>query len=1479
MPKWLKIVLSVLFALMILLVGVRWALTTDWVRNYVKNTVISVASSTLNGELHIDNIRGDLFKHIVVQGIKIADQSGDAVLKADSIIADYNLWSLLGGGLKINEISVYAPELNVEQYADSTWNILKLLPVPDPDIAPSEKESNFPVSINLIRLQGGSIGFQSATFTDSDLSISNLDVSASFDLLKDGFRGSLKNLSLTIRDSRFDEDIRFEMEAGYDEGVVNLDKLVLFTGSTLLDVVGTFDESTTVTDIQATMLPLSWRDVANFTDSTLFVQNVELRAGVTGSFNNLNVYAGLSAHGLESFDLHAGLKIDSGIQLTSVRIEISNLDATVFTGDQQMPKISRLEFGTEGLIDVDSYALAKLKGSLLVQNLVFDEYSITRLNADYSLDNGDLLANLSMSKNREHIHTQLTIGDLFERQEWGFEVRSDGFNPGFWADDTTFNGWIQLFAIGNGEGFTPGQESWSIESRITKSSIFDLSFDDVKLSASITKDNLNITSDITMNNSAFIAEAYIQQWLSDVPSYNLLVEGNNIDARDFTSMEDFTSSIQLSMSAIGSGIDPQTLTLKGTVRLGSSDINGAKLDSLTSDFILDGGLLKLTDTKLASSFAKADLRLTQNITDIGDIRNQLDFALELLDIGPLAPITGAEVLSANGKVSGTLRTPAGRTNLNIRAELNSIVFDTLFVDKIDMVATVGGTETFEFESDTRVSALKIGQYILDDLWVRTYGSTDGEIISGQYRVSAELDEVFTLSTLADYELLRDTYTIQTSMLQLKSEGKSIELYRPFRFILDEGLISIDPVYLRGSTGVEVTLGLNQPDMNTYQGFLHLRDLDLAMSHALMEQELTVDGYLTGDIEFDIDLVAERYDVTTDLVLSKFNYKGLALETITLDTKLSDGRLTAQMNLYETQQIWAEIVLDVPFLPGNPTEFDDDFFDQPVMGQFKINETNLTDKAAFLLEMGLEGTTGNISASGTLAGTAGSPEFIGEVLFGDGRLSGVPIDHFDFGWQFHPDQDRLALTSRVVSSGQEVAYMSGTVPFQLDWRTFNPIDLGDEAQMDLAVKTTGFNLTALNQFLDRSVARNLNGVLTMDLGIRGYYDAPQIQGHFQLVRGNIMLVENNIVLRNIESNVQFERDRIRIQNLSMQSGGTFRANGEIILNGFVPDLVSLNFSAQNFRVYDTRDIQALISMRADLTGSVSSPELKGNLTLERGFLYLDNFGERTVEEVLLDDEEGSVFDGLELWNNTTMELKVTTDRNFWVRNRARPEIQLQLNGELDLVKSRGQDIEVFGRMGVNDGYVMQLGKRFTFDQGDVVFSGPPANPQLQIKTLYALRQPSDIKIWYVIGGTAENPTFSYESDPEMELQDIISYTVFGRPFHSLMAWEQTITGRSESTVADAAVDILLDRVEQLATDRLGIDLLQIENTRASGSTGTTIKAGKFISNRLFVAILQELGNNPLSQVIIEYQLKRNLELIVTGSDSYHTGVDVRWKYDY
>ncbi len=207
--------------------------------------------------------------------------------------------------------------------------------------------------------------------------------------------------------------------------------------------------------------------------------------------------------------------------------------------------------------------------------------------------------------------------------------------------------------------------------------------------------------------------------------------------------------------------------------------------------------------------------------------------------------------------------------------------------------------------------------------------------------------------------------------------------------------------------------------------------------------------------------------------------------------------------------------------------------------------------------------------------------------------------------------------------------------------------------------------------------------------------------------------------------------------------------------------------------------------------------------------------------------------------------------------------------------------MFGQLEGVRGYARPLGKNFEIDEATVTFSGAVENPELNVRTVYEPPQASaEVRIFYIIEGTAQDPEFRFDSEPQMELQDIFSYTVFGKPFYELDSWEQAVAGSGGGTsVTDVALDVLLDRVELLASQRLGIDVVQIDNSRTSSDSNTSILTGWYLNRKTFFALVNEISTTPKTLFILEYMLRDNLELIITQGDDSRQGVDLRWKLDY
>jgi autotransporter translocation and assembly factor TamB len=605
-----------------------------------------------------------------------------------------------------------------------------------------------------------------------------------------------------------------------------------------------------------------------------------------------------------------------------------------------------------------------------------------------------------------------------------------------------------------------------------------------------------------------------------------------------------------------------------------------------------------------------------------------------------------------------------------------------------------------------------------------------------------------------------------------------------------------------------------------------------------------------------------------------------MDSVRFDIGLADEWLNGTLGGWHRGERLFSGSVTVPYLPGDPLAFDDQFFDRDVEGYFELFETDLTYWFTFLPDDGFEDTDGKVSFRADLGGQAGNPELNGNFGIGSARFSGLRVDSFRVDIGYLHETEKMEFAGFLNTPQARVLDFDAALPFKVDLRGGEIILPGDDDEVSVNLRTENFNVAYFSDFVDRDLIRQLGGRLNGEVSLSGTIANLQPRGRMELTDGAMRVVPAGITISEIGSLLNFEPDRIELQQFTMRSGpGRMRANGFVEIENLVPGNMQLNITGNQFRAANTSEYNAIIDLTAALSGSFEEPRLTGNLTFLSGFVNLQNFGERAVEEVRLDDEEEP--EPIEFYDNLAMEMNVRFARQFFIRNRQFLDMEIELGGDVDLVKERSQDLQMFGSLEGVRGFARPLGRNFTLDNAVVSFFGPVDNPELNVVTVYEPPQAIDVRIFYIIEGTVQDPDFRFDSEPQLELQDIVSYTLFGKPFYELESWEQVVAGSGSSpTAADFALDILLDRVEMLASQRLGIDVVQIDNTRSGSDSTTSIKTGWFLNRRTFFAILNEISSTrPRTLFMLEYLLMENLELIITQGDDSREGIDLRWRFDY
>jgi translocation and assembly module TamB len=206
------------------------------------------------------------------------------------------------------------------------------------------------------------------------------------------------------------------------------------------------------------------------------------------------------------------------------------------------------------------------------------------------------------------------------------------------------------------------------------------------------------------------------------------------------------------------------------------------------------------------------------------------------------------------------------------------------------------------------------------------------------------------------------------------------------------------------------------------------------------------------------------------------------------------------------------------------------------------------------------------------------------------------------------------------------------------------------------------------------------------------------------------------------------------------------------------------------------------------------------------------------------------------------------------------------------KGTAADPRLSGTLQIRRGYFDLLDKRFNLRRGVITFSGQsPPNPQIDIE---AVAEATDITAIVRIGGDATKPTLALDSEPPLPQDEVLSRLLFNRPVNSITPLQAVQLAAAVNRLAGGGVGVL-DRLRGV----LGVDTLDVSGgDDANGDAGTTVRAGKYLSEGVYVE--GETGTaDQSSRARVEVEILPNLSLQAeTGADA-NSGVGIKWKYDY
>ncbi len=447
-------------------------------------------------------------------------------------------------------------------------------------------------------------------------------------------------------------------------------------------------------------------------------------------------------------------------------------------------------------------------------------------------------------------------------------------------------------------------------------------------------------------------------------------------------------------------------------------------------------------------------------------------------------------------------------------------------------------------------------------------------------------------------------------------------------------------------------------------------------------------------------------------------------------------------------------------------------------------------------------------------------------------------------------------------------------------------------LNVDARTEGFRIEALEPLLGSENITDPEGVLSMDVAVRGTVREPQINGSIRLKDAKVEAPRLGTTYRGrVEASLTGREVHLTAASLRA-GGGDARATGSLHFEDSARVRLDLDAALREFQIANSKDFGSKLTGELHLEGTSTAPELSGKLTTENTYFYLTaGNSEGGVEDVELspktwrrssDDSAQPPRAGTSpgLFEASGLDLDVAIGANNWIRRRSDPVVAVELDGGARHREGARGKLDVRGDIRALPGrsFVEMVGRRFELMRGGAQLNGPLEKAHLALGAEYHVStqaQSSDADVTITADVTADTGSIAVTlgSRPSMEQRDIMSYLLTGAPATTDPTMETAGTD-ALATGTSLAVGAALGTIAGSAGQQLGFDVVQI---RQDMQGAQTLVAGKYVSPDLYLGFRQPLSaavtkdhsEESVSDVMefeVEYAAFRDVLLNLQGAGS-------------
>lgn len=1419
---------------------------TTWFKDRLRGYIVRQANESLNGELTIDRLTGNLLFGVELDHVGIS-MDGGRLVDVKAVKLGYSVFKMIAKGMALDELRLDRPTLHLRRDPGG-WLIARLVKPREPSA-----DTGRPISVDRIAIDGGAVVFEHPVATpgvtvpkridhvDAKLSLSSRPSGSSIDIAQASFEASQPSLKIEGLSGAI----------GFHDGSIFVDSVTLKTAESSLVVNGAIRQyaSEPILALQAASSGLSVPEIGRLVPA---VRAVRIRPAftvkVSGPLDRLEL--GLTvrspklgrANGELAADLKApGQSVHGAVSVTDLNLE---------------PAVPSLRQPT------DITATARV-----------DVRSATSLSATDSL------------RGAVNVEAPAVQAAGFAARDATIRAKLDGRRIGIAAGARAYGATV---AAKGGVTLAAGRRplAYDIAGELHR---VDLRRLPRSIGAPPARSNLNVAYRVTGTGSSIdatvrtgasrIAGARIARggsiglsrrgrtfsYAADTTVASLDLQRLGRAARVAALASDrYASDVNGRITASGRGTDPNTMSATAQATLTGSSVFGAKLPQMTLRASFRDGTAQVAANGAFSGLNPAGV--TGDASLEGEVSGRLDVQAKVPDVA--RGVKPAEI-EAGGAVTLQRSTVAG-------LEIDDATIDASYADR--------AAEVRAFEVHGReLNAAASGEFALSDTGrsnlqfraeasnLERIGPLLGRPLSGTLRMNG-------IVTGNAHEL-RATGSLVTDNFRYGGNG-ALTLSSNYDVRVPE--FAPAAAAARADTQATfVSLGGQRIDALAAKTAYSNRQLAFQITARQGERAANANGRLL--------LHADRQA----LHLERLDFRSRGVEwrvpagTTPTISHAGGGIAVADLTLVDgAQQISARGSF------GGPGE----------SLQIALDNVRLAGVDALLLRP--PQLAGTLDATAKISGTAASPDVAAQFRIDQGGFR--QFQYQSLAGTVSYARAALAADVRFQQNPEAWLTAKGSVPMALfrSPGTLSPAEAG--RPVDLHVDSSPIDLGLVEGVT--TAVTHASGVFEAHANLTGTAARPDLRGTMAIQNGAFTVAPTGAAYSGVDGAIDFQRDRVHIAGFRLVDSHQqpLSISGDLGLRGRQVGGVNLAVKADDFTALDNDVGKVRIKSDLSISGDVRAPRVTGSLGVTTGQVDLDPIlalagqsaystapaaAPRLPAPPSPPPAERTPAGGMS-GPDVNVHLTVPDDLVVKSSDLRLPgsafgfgSLNVTLGGDVRVRKPPGSAVRLVGSVRTVRGTYDFQGRRFAIlRDGTVRFEGlPQPDPRLDIT---AQRTISGVQADVHIRGTLRQPRIELSSVPPLEQADILSLVVFNQPINQLGEGQQiSVAERAQSMAAGAVAGELAKSIG----GALNLDTFEIRMAPATGSAAQ-LALGQQLGQNLYAKLEQGVGQVATTNFILEYELTDWLRLqtnLLEGSSIQQSvfqrlqgsGVDLIWFFSY